>query len=327
MTTGGTDLPTSTLPTGPRPVPTSYQHEAFLYRGDDGFLAVAVPFVRDAAAHRQPVMAAVPNPRLDKLRAALGPDAGNVTLVDMSDVGRNPARIIPAWREFIDEHGGPGRPVRGIGEPIWRGRRSAEVAECQLHEALLNLAVEPDLPFWLLCPYDAQALTADVLDELLHSHPTVREDAGYRGSPAYAGACHVEQMFTAGLPEPPVAATVLPFGTYDVVELRHLVTRAARRAGVDPCRADELAVAVTEVATNSVRHGGGGGTLRVWQDTDAFVCEVRDDGRVHDPLIGRRVPQLTDEGGRGVWLANQLCDLVQLRSGARGTTVRLTTWT
>jgi anti-sigma regulatory factor (Ser/Thr protein kinase) len=28
-------------------------------------------------------------------------------------------------------------------------------------------------------------------------------------------------------------------------------------------------------------------------------------------------------GGRGLWLANQLCDLVQIRSGARGTVVRL----
>jgi anti-sigma regulatory factor (Ser/Thr protein kinase) len=38
------------------------------------------------------------------------------------------------------------------------------------------------------------------------------------------------------------------------------------------------------------------------------------------------MPPLSDEGGRGLWLANQLCDLVQIRSGENGTVVRLLTW-
>ncbi len=313
--------------TAPSTVHSSYQHEAFLYRGDEQFLAVAVPFVRDAVASGQAAMVAVPNPRLRTLRAALGADVEGVLFVDMGEIGRNPARIIPTWRAFLDEHGGLGRPVRGIGEPIWRGRRSAEVAECQLHEALLNLAVEPDIPFWLLCPYDASSLTSDVLDELLHSHPAVREDESFRGSPAYAGAYHVEQMFASPLPDPPADAAAVPFGAYDVAKLRHWVNVVAVDAGVVGSRADELAVAVTEVATNSVRHGGGGGTLLIWRETGAFVCEVRDSGHVDDPLIGRRIPELTGEGGRGVWLANQLCDLVQIRSDEVGTTVRISTWT
>jgi hypothetical protein len=33
--------------------------------------------------------------------------------------------------------------------------------------------------------------------------------------------------------------------------------------------------------------------------------------------------RVTLEGGRGVWLANQLCDLVQIRSAPRSTQVRL----
>jgi anti-sigma regulatory factor (Ser/Thr protein kinase) len=32
------------------------------------------------------------------------------------------------------------------------------------------------------------------------------------------------------------------------------------------------------------------------------------------------------EGGRGLYLVNQLCDLVQVRSSDQGTTVRVTTW-
>ena len=36
-----------------------------------------------------------------------------------------------------------------------------------------------------------------------------------------------------------------------------------------------------------------------------------------------RAPAADGEGGRGVWIANQLCDLVQVRSGEDGSVVRL----
>jgi anti-sigma regulatory factor (Ser/Thr protein kinase) len=35
------------------------------------------------------------------------------------------------------------------------------------------------------------------------------------------------------------------------------------------------------------------------------------------------VPDARAEGGRGLWLINQLCDLVQLRPAVDGLTVRL----
>jgi anti-sigma regulatory factor (Ser/Thr protein kinase) len=94
---------------------------------------------------------------------------------------------------------------------------------------------------------------------------------------------------------------------------------------VTPARADDLALAVSEVAANSVRHGGGSGVLRIWQDGDTLVCEVRDHGHIDDPLVGRALPEPMAEGQRGLWLVNQLCDLVQLRSLDDGVVVRLHT--
>ena len=137
-----------------------YRHEAFFWDGDDQFLAGTVPFIREGLGAGQPVMVAVTPGRLDLLRDALDGDAAQVRFVDMARLGANPARIIPAWRLFTDQH--PGQPVRGIGEPIWKGRRLAELAECQMHEALLNLAVDADTPLWLMCPYDTATLP-DVL--------------------------------------------------------------------------------------------------------------------------------------------------------------------
>ena len=128
------------------------------------------------------------------------PTASQVHFVDMIDLGRNPARIIPAWQKFLDDWSGYGRPARGIGEPIWAGRRPEEILECQLHEALLNLAVDPELPFWLVCPYDAEHLDSEVIAEAGRSHPALATAASYHGSPSYRGHAHAQEMFTAELP-------------------------------------------------------------------------------------------------------------------------------
>ena len=80
---------------------------------------------------------------------------------------------------------------------------------------------------------------------------------------------------------------------------------------------------VNEIAGNSLLHGGGAGVLRIWGEPSTLICEVADSGTIADPLVGRQNPSLERVGGRGLWLANQLCDLVQIRSGASGTVVRL----
>ena len=62
-------------------------------------------------------------------------------------------------------------------------------------------------------------------------------------------------------------------------------------------------LAANEIATNSIRHGGGEGTLLAWIDGDAVVCEISDEGQITDPLVGRRRPPADAAGGRGLWLA------------------------
>jgi hypothetical protein len=89
--------------------------------------------------------------------------------------------------------------MRGIGQPMWPGRRPEELVECQLHEALLNVAVDPEIPFWLICPYDAEALSPAVVAEVQRSHPVIVEAASYQGSIRYAGRAHLDAMFAADL--------------------------------------------------------------------------------------------------------------------------------
>lgn len=303
----------------------SFRHEAYLYSGEE-FVAGTAAFVREGVAAGQPAMVALVPERLEPVRDALGADGDDVWFVDMAALGRNPASIIPAWRGFVDAFGAEGRPLRGVGEPIWAGRREAEVAECQLHEALLNMAVGVDTPLWLRCPYDVAALDDDVLAQARRSHPTYLDGDGYRGSTDYTGAGLVDDLFSAPVGGSATAQPAQPFGSSDYAVVRDTVRRAAAAAGVDDDRATALVLGVHEIATNSVRHGGGQGWLRTWTADGALVCEVRDRGVITDAMVGRTWPCPTQEGGRGVWLANQLCDLVQLRSGVDGTTVRLLTW-
>jgi anti-sigma regulatory factor (Ser/Thr protein kinase) len=116
------------------------------------------------------------------------------------------------------------------------------------------------------------------------------------------------------------------YGPGDVPATRRTVAHYARSCGLGEEHVEVLELAASELATNSVRHGGGRGSLAMWLEPGAVVIEFSDTGRLVDPLTGRLTPSLDEEGGRGLFLVNQLCDLVAVRSSDAGTTVRVTTW-
>lgn len=311
---------------GGRPPRSSYRHEAFLWRGDDAFLAGTVPFIRDGLSAQEPVLVAVIARHIRLLRAALGTDAERVRFLDMAILGANPARIIPAWRAFTKAYGLDGQPMRGIGETIWAGRRPAELAECQLHEALLNIALTTQAPLWLLCPYDTATLGEDVIVEAGRSHPILVVDQRRRPSDTYGATDHARTLFESDLPAVHNAISRRTFGHDYLRGLREEVTRHAMGAGLSQERSAELALAVHEVAINSIQHGKGERVRRIWRNDNSLVCEIRDAGQIKDPMIGRRASADCDERGRGLWIANQLSDLIQVRSNSAGTTIRIHTW-
>ena len=150
-----------------------------MWRDADDYASVLAPFVQDGLAAGEAVMVVVVRRHANWLRESLGTQSRKVKFVDMAKLGHNPARIIPAWQKFVDQHSGYGRPVRGIGEPIWAGRRPEEILECQVHEALLNVAVDPKIPLWLICPYDVGGLDPSVIKEAHRSHPAVMDGDSY----------------------------------------------------------------------------------------------------------------------------------------------------
>ena len=300
-----------------------FRHEAFLYAGEEEFLAGAASFIRGGLEGDEAIMVVVDSPKLELLRSELGSDADAVAFADMAEMGTNPARLIPAWRKFLASDAVRGRRVRGIGEPVNPNRTPAELSECHRHEALLNLAFADDENLWLLCPYDTEALPPEAVEEAYHTHPYVLGGHGPRVSAAWSGPEGAGVAFAEPLPEPASTPQELHFDADALPVLRRFVSGLASSAGIDADRVADLVLAVNEVATNSVRHGGGRGLLRVWPEADRLICEVHDEGRIEDPLVGRVLPNVEDFSGHGLWIANQTCDLVQVRSFADGTVVRL----
>ena len=282
-----------------------------------------VPFIREGIDAGEAVLVIVRDPKIELLRSRLEGDAAKVMFVDMAEVGGNPARIIPAWSDFVQEFAGRDRSARGIGEPVGPERGADELAECQLHENLLNVAFEPGPTWQLLCPYDMGALSGEVVEEARRSHPFCVEEGRHQSCCSYPGTERLNEPLHGPLPEPPPGSVELEFESGSLAALRQSVFSLAVEGGLDTARATEAVIAVNEVATNSLRHGGGHGALRAWVDDESVIFEVRDAGVFREAFVGRTRPGQDDASGRGLWMVNQLCELVQVRTSPKGSAVRL----
>jgi anti-sigma regulatory factor (Ser/Thr protein kinase) len=300
--------------------PETFTHLALFYDDLNAFLEDTVPFIREGIEAGDAALVAVDRAKGEALRARLPEANGDVHYADMAELGRNPGRIISAWAHFVREQTARGLQVRGIGEPIWHGRTRDEIVECQRHEELLNVAFADQPGFVLLCPYDRANLEDSVLFAACSSHPLVTCDGQTIPSTAYSADV---TPFAGRLPEPGGPVERLDFGDEHLTEVRRRVLDRATAAGLDPERAADLVLAVTEAATNTLRHAGGDGVVRIWREPGSIVCEVLDRGRIEDPLAGRLPVAADQPSGRGLWLVNQLCDFVQIRSSETGNTVRM----
>jgi anti-sigma regulatory factor (Ser/Thr protein kinase) len=294
------------------------RHLAFFYEDEPEFRARILDFASVGLARGEPTLIAVPGgeTRLLDGRADVMPQG--VWCRDMADMGRNPARIIPEVRAFIDQH--PGQHVRFVGEPIWPGRSPAEICEATRHEALINLAFGRGR-LTILCPYDRTRLTQSAIDGARHTHPELLAE----DRPATIAGNGVPWQFPPDcdrpLPPPPASAESVRYSD-DLGRVRRVVESHARRAGLAAGLAGDLVLAASEIAANTLGHARSEGLLHVWHDEQEVLCQLHDEGWISDPLAGR-VRHSPESRGHGLFLVNQVCDLVELRTGQAGTTVRL----
>lgn len=307
------------LDTGGTPSRQGLTHLAYLYDDERDYLSYLSAFAGAGLRNAEPVFAAVPGHWAAQLRERLGAESPLVRYGAMTQTGRNPARLIPELRAFIDEHAG--HRVRYIGESIWPGRSGPELCEATRHEALLNLAFDT-AAVTILCPYDVRGLAASVVSGARSTHPVIVRNGQTQSTAGYAGRGVVPAECESPLPAPPPGAEALGYET-SLREIRELVTSHCAALGMDAERITNLVIAAGEITANTLRHTAAGGTFWVWHTSNEILCQMQDQGWITDPLAGRwrRSPE---ETGHGLWVVNQLCDLVEIRSSeAAGTVIRL----
>jgi hypothetical protein len=311
--------PAMSSPATPSPrVDAGLDHAALLYRGPDQLREGVARFLRETPDPDEPVLALFPEGQLTLLDDVLDAAGDRVERLDMAWAGRNPSLLIPMLLDWLHDHAGPARVVS---EPLWPGRASAEVAECLRHEALLN-HVLADEAVSVLCAYDAVHLDGEVLAGAELTHPRVIDEAGPRASEGFGDPLEVARGERWPQPEPRPPVAELPFDG-DLGALRQSLSSEDAVGRLAPARRDDLVFAVNEAASNALRHGDGTCRTRVWSDGDRVVSEVHTPTLIEDPLAGRRRPDPLATGGRGLWLINQVCDLVELRSGPDGASLRM----
>lgn len=295
-----------------------FRHEALTYEGSEAFVASAVSILRDGLDRDEGPLMLAASDRLELVRRALGPDAGGVSLVAINEHGRNPSRLITMIHSFLRASSDPRRLV--VADSPIANRAPAAKAEHHVCGNLLNSATIQSWPLSVICMFDTTELDAADALEIRRSHPVIRGETGDNDDfDAHRGA----ELFSAPLPPPPRGARTSEIAGAGLGPMRAEVRSTAAQFGIAQDRADDLVLAVNEIVTNSMRHADGHCRLTMWFDGESAVCEVADDGHLRDPLAGRLAPDPARSSGRGLWLAHHLCDLVQIRSSASGTVVRL----
>jgi anti-sigma regulatory factor (Ser/Thr protein kinase) len=294
------------------------RHTALPYASPGEFAAGVARFVESAVQAGGPVLVACAGPGLDLLRPRLNGHAALVTWADMRSIGVNPARLIDMIQQFTGQH--RGRVTWCVQEPAWAARSPEELREVIRHEALVNRALA-DMPVSVLCPYDIR-LGAGLIVSVERTHPALTGGGRRWRSSSYVAGM-VPQECDLPLSTPPAAAQTLRYRD-DLAGVRDFAASRARRVGLAAHRVGDLIVAVGELAANTFAHTSGPGTLTLWATLSEIICQVNDTGQITDPLAGRiRRDPATARGGHGLWVVQQVCDLVQIRTSPAGTAIRL----
>ena len=299
-------------------------HRALVYRDASRFVDAVGAFVRDGVEREECVLAALSAEKLDWLRDDLGADAAAVDFADERALYERHGPMLGAVLGYLEDHSEsrPGQ-VRIVAEQALARRDPAGVRAYMRYEAASNVAYAR-FHAAVLCPYDAASLSDAIVQDALRTHPEVLDGGTARPSERYVDPrAFVRERAVIR----PVPAGLTPIALElpdDVAGARALARAHAEAAGAPREAVGDLELAVSEVATNALVHGRGPRLVWFYLDDGDLVCQVHDGGPgPADPLQGYLPPDIRRLRGRGLWLAHQLCDIVEIAGDRAGTDVQL----
>jgi anti-sigma regulatory factor (Ser/Thr protein kinase) len=298
---------------------TGFFHETAFYGTDDDFLAHTVPFLENGLRAGEPSVVACAEHNTALLRGALG--RTSVIYRPGADQYSRPCDAITTYRDLFREHTADGAqrmrvvgdvPHPGTGAPWdWWAR----------YEAAAN-RVFAEFPVWGLCPYDTRTTPAEVLADVVRTHPNIATaPSAHEVNPAY-----VEGL--AGSPQRPDAleenAPLVELVDASAGTVREAVGTAIDGLAIGEDAAHDVVYAASEIVTNGLTHGVAPVRFRLWADTSRVVVAVSDQGPgPSDPLAGLVPTTETRSAGLGLWILHRTCDYVSMGRDADGFTVRV----
>jgi anti-sigma regulatory factor (Ser/Thr protein kinase) len=310
-----------------RQVHHGYAHDALLYDSPAELVEGAVPFLLDGLAAGDATVVATSADTADVLLDALDGDP-RVHVLERADVyrARTPTAIT-TFRALAEQRVAEGvARVRVVGEVDF-GPTERDWLEWQRYESVINDALA-GWPLWGLCVFDTQRLPDPLLDSALRTHSHTVGTNGRAPNPTFTEPA--DYLRSLRVPAEPLEESPPRLWAHDVADfigLRHAVAAELGTVDAPPDLIEDFLLAVDEMTSNALRHGGPPVSLRLWTADDRIVCSIRDRGPGFDDPFAGYGPAHGDDlsrGGMGLWLARQLCDHVDIASDDDGVAVRLT---
>ena len=298
---------------------SGYFHETALYGDDNELLDVVVPFLQGGLDAGEPTVVTFAERNTNLVRAVMGPDSG-VRFLPGADQYARPATAIRTYQDmfaaFVAEGAAQIRVVGDVPHPGTGGSWRDWVR----YEAIINHAYDA-YPLWGLCPYDTRTTPAEVIDDVLATHPHIAHGTHHAPNRSFDRHHRVLERLPDATPfDLEATAPDVVLKNPSARHARHVVQAYAERAGLGEDDQQAVVVTVSEFVTNALVHGAAPHRLELWSEPGQVVLAVTDAGHgTTDPCAGLTKAPRTD-GGMGLWLAHQLCTDVALRHHQDGFT-------
>jgi anti-sigma regulatory factor (Ser/Thr protein kinase) len=299
-------------------------HDSAFYDSDDEFRQLYVPFLLDGVKAGEPVFVLLEPKKSDLLHDAVGETTGT-SYLPFDQLYERPVTTIRLFHETVAAEVVKGvEQIRFIGEVPHPGMGAAWDWWGQ-YESVCNTTFS-ELPIWAMCAYDMRTTLEAIIDEAIRAHPYIATiDGRHEHNPRYEEPATFVRNRTCGYVDPlEKTAPAVDLVDPTVRDARRAAIGVATRSALDQSAIDGLSLAVTEVVANAQLHGESPLRVRMWGNPDRAVVAVTDQGDgLRDPTSGLVAVAHEDGGGRGLWIANQLCSHVSMDYSEAGFTVRL----